>query len=217
MEEPKSQLKQPKRAFGLHPIIRWILISFFGILIALIIWRYWCYIRNPLDTASPDKLGLPALFVFSGLSFLFFLVPWEKLGLRVKKFGFLEFENIIETQATEYTEAFSEIEERINYLENCLENQTKVNSLKEYHEFQQAPILKELLVDFFTQNDHLEYSPVQILNLISQQPGFQKSQMPNPTPALIRRVLRKLVVDRVLEIKISKTGQTLYRRLTKTA
>jgi hypothetical protein len=114
--ENQDQSENTETILGLHPFVCWGLVIIFGVVLLFVAWRYWCYVQNPIEKLSPRQLGLPTIFVFSSAVFLFLLISWEKLGLRLKKFDALEFEQIVETHATEHAEDLSDIEDRLTSL-----------------------------------------------------------------------------------------------------
>lgn len=164
------------------------------------------YIANPENSASPDSLGLSAVLIFS-LSFLFFVAfPWRKFGIRIKKIGAIEFEEIVSTQATEHAEEMSYLQDRIDSLEASLRRLDDTTQIQE--SFQEHG-LKELLLDFLEKFDRWAFSPSRIKVWGSKQEGFDSfKNYPHP---FIRNTLQKLVAEGKLETRISKKGNTLYR------
>ena len=79
----------------------------------VLIWRY---IVNP-QSASPKEIGAPTLLISSLAFLIIILVPWGKIGLRIKKIGAIEFEQIVLTQKREQAEAIDTLLDRIEKLE----------------------------------------------------------------------------------------------------
>ena len=71
------------------------------------------YIKDPQNVASPKDLQLSTV-ILASLAILFLaLVPWHKLGLRIRKVGAIEFETVVNAQAREHAEEFAELRARI--------------------------------------------------------------------------------------------------------
>jgi hypothetical protein len=66
---------------------------------------------NPETALPPSQLGLGPLFIFSFLGLITFLIPLEDYGLRIKKFGPFEFEEILTTQKNEYLKEIEDLKE----------------------------------------------------------------------------------------------------------
>lgn len=198
--------EEMERVLGLHPIVRWGLVIFFGATLIFVAWGYCSFVQDPSDQMSPRQLGLPTIFVFSGTALFLLLVPWQKLGLRLKRFAGFEFERIVETQANEHAEELAEIDDRIESLESAVRGVHEGIQLGEiYHE----PALREELLEFFKKHHTSAFSPLRIRQWGAKQTGFE--QLANYDPAFLRSTLRKLVAEGVLETTISAKGSTLYR------
>jgi len=186
--------------------IKYVLISGLGIVLFFVVWQYLLYVHCPINGKSPSNLGLPTLFVFSASGLFLLLIPLKKLGLRIKKMGPLEFEQIVETQASEHAKDISEIEERFDYIENNINgfsaiSQVDVTShVKEIH---------DLLINFLSTNNRKSFSPLRIRKWGSKQTGFEK--LKDFDLNIIRKTLRKLVAKGALQIKVSEKGNTLYQ------
>lgn len=209
MEKRRKEAHAFDTSYGTIALPKWartILVIVFVLIEIFISWQYCLFIRNPQNAASPTDLGLPTLFVFSSTAIFLLLLPWEKFGLRLKKIGGIEFEQIVETQATEHAEEYAEIDKRLSDLENALRI---TNPTYEIGEKFFAPELRKLLVDFLTQHNAAPISPLRILTWGSKQPGFERLSSWNIYS--IRRELSKLVADGIAEPKLNKRGNTLYK------
>ena len=51
--------------------------------------------------AKPSELNLGTVLIYCLTALVIVLIPWKKLGLRLKKVGFVEFERVIKTQKNE--------------------------------------------------------------------------------------------------------------------
>lgn len=204
--DDQQQAEDTARVLGLHPGVRWGLAIFFGGILLFTSWRYWCFVENPNVPPSPSQLGLPTIFVFSGAMLILLLIPWERLGLRLKRIAGFEFEQVVETQATEHAEELTEIEDRLASLEKAVRDVHEGIQLEEmYYE----PELQERLLDFLTRYESTAFSPMRIRQWGAKQPGFER--LATYDPAFLRRTLRRLVAEGILETRISRKGNTLYR------
>ncbi len=159
-------------------------------------------------TVSPKDLELSNLLLFSVASFLFFSIPWHKLGLSLKKFGPLEFERKLEGQSEEHIKNISELENKIAELEAAIAasgHQVQVSAIQPTPEEQE---MRDLIVKFLTNFKQWSFSPSRMESWGAEQPGYSKLA---GNPSLLRRLLRSLVSEGVLETRVSKKGNTLYR------
>ncbi|ODB93520.1 hypothetical protein A3194_02185 [Candidatus Thiodiazotropha endoloripes] len=200
-EEQKEQL-----AFGINPIVRWGLSLFFALIAIWCLYYYYSYLSCPDEVASPSDLNLSVILIFC-FSVLFVLhIPWEKYGLRIKRIGALEFEQVVETQAAEHAEDLSEVEERLLNLEQAMR---ETHEGVQFNEMLAEPELRNLLISFLSTHNRWAFSPLRIRKWGSKQAGFEN--LSNYDPALLRSTLRKLVAEGVLETRVSKKGNTIYR------
>lgn len=166
------------------------------------------YIESPTTYASPSDLGLTMVFLFSIFSLFIVWIPWHKLGMRITKIGGIEFKEIVAEQASEHAEEISYLEDRIEVLEANYRRNSEVAEISEHF---QEPELRGLLTDFLTKYHNWAFSPSRIRAWGSQQQGF--STLTNYEHPFIRSTLQKMVSEGVLETRISKKGNTLYRIL----
>jgi len=159
---------------------------------------------------DPSKLGLSNLIIFSVLGLFVFLIPWHDYGLRLKKFGPFEFEQILITQAKEHATELRELRERILKLERVEKTTESMNvsgDSDQYHPGNKELI--DLLLKFLNKNSTWAFSPSRIISWGGKQPGFEPlGGFSSPT---IRKHLQLMVADGYAETRISKKGNTLYR------
>jgi hypothetical protein len=160
-------------------------------------------------TTSPKDLELSNLLLFSSASFLFFAIPWHKLGLSLKKFGPLEFERKLEGQSEEHIKDISALENKIAELEAAIvasRPQIQVSAIQPTSEEKE---IRALIVKFLTDFEQWSFSPSRIESWgAHSSPGYSKLA---DNSSLLRRLLRSLVSEGVLETRVSKKGNTLYR------
>lgn len=97
--------------------LRLIVASLVLVAIGGCLWIIVRYVMHPEYAAAPDKLGLSSILIFLVLLFVLLVIPFEKFNLQIKKIGPLEFEKVIQTQATERAEELAEVRESISRLE----------------------------------------------------------------------------------------------------
>ena len=155
--------------------------------------------------ATPHALDLSIIFIFSTSCVIFFGVPWHQLGLSLKKFGPFEFEQKLEGQLQERIQEISYIEDKLAKLETSLNQKATSKTISNNSTPEQK--MKDLIVKFLTEFQSSAYSPVRMEKWGAKQNGYSKFK--NQLD-LIRRMLRKLVVEKQLETRLSKRGNTLY-------
>ncbi len=205
LDKPEEELDSDKNYFTIPTSVK--------LLITLPILGFWAWsftiyrkhIFDPVNYVSPSSLGLPAILLFTA-SILFLLhLPWKKMGLRIKKIGAIEFEEIIKTQASEHTEEIAYLQSKITQIE--LKFSKQVNSAAE--QLPPEDDIKNLILSFLTEYSQWSFSPLRIQNWGVKQPNFQRiGQHSLPT---IKRKLRELVAENKLATRLSKKGNTLYR------
>ena len=85
----------------------------------------------------------------------------------------------------------------------------KNDGVTEFTESFQEPQLRELLTQFLTKYKKWAFSPSRIRAWGSQQQGFSGfSAYEYP---FVRSTLQKMVSENILETRVSKKGNTLYR------
>jgi hypothetical protein len=198
-----DQELQPSPPFELPILVRVILIFSLLGLLGFSIFVILRYLADP-TLASPKELGIPSLLLFSLVGLVILLVPWDKLGLRIKKIGAVEFEQVVLTQRKEQAEALDSLSQRIEKVERVYIPKT---------ETEDSPIprheLEDLLMKFFAKYPKTAFSPWRIQTWGAQREGFNRlSQYSRIT---IRQYLDRLLVEGKLETVLSRKGNTLYR------
>ncbi len=176
----------------------------------LLVVYYLIYILGLVE-ASPRDLGLSNLLLFSLICFLFFAVPWLKLSPALRRFGPLEFERKLEGQSEERIREISALEDRIAEIEARLDHMASPEAAVQVSRSQTDDRLRILILEFFFRFDRMSLSPRRLETWGAQQPGFEGLAR---NPALLRQLLRRLVVENRLETTVSEAGTTLYRLKT---
>ena len=205
-ENPEEELESSSNPFEI-PISVKIGISFFSLLlIGVCVYLVSKYLCAPKIFASPKDLGLTQIFLFSVAALIIVWVPWQRLGIRITKIGGIEFEKIVAEQASEHAEDLSYLYDRIEALEVGLRRTDEMADITEQFK---EPDLRSLLVDFLTKYDTWAFPPSRIRAWGAQQQGF--SALSGYEHPFIRSTLQKLVSENILETRVSKKGNTLYR------
>ena len=163
-------------------------------------------------TLDPSKLGLSNLIIFSILGLCVFLIPWHEYGLKLRKFGPFEFEQILTTQAKEHADEISELRGRIKLLEGLAQNDVAVSTVAK-----QMPLktedgtLRDLILKFLESHSKWAFSPSRIVSWGAKQQGFDV--LGTYKSSVVRRELQGMVADGYIETRISKKGNTLYRAM----
>ncbi|MEH6548282.1 MAG: hypothetical protein V7701_17735 [Sneathiella sp.] len=164
------------------------------------------YITNQVKYPAPKELGLSGVFLFFTTVLILIWIPWDKLGLRITKIGGIEFKEIVAEQASENAEEFSYLQDRIEYLEGKLHS---MDELAVFHEKFEGPELRNLLLEFLDNYKIWSFSPSRIMSWGAQQQGF--SALSSYEHRRIRSTLQSMVAETLLETRVSKKGNTLYR------
>ena len=164
------------------------------------------YILYSEQLASPKEIGVTSLMAFSFIGFFLFLIPWENMGLRIKKIGNIEFVEVVKEQSKEHEQDMVLIEQRLSELEDKVR---KNDSLDELIENAATPQLEVALLSFLSKNSSTAYSPSRIRYECENLPEY--SNISGEEVQFIRRTLRKLVSEEKLSTTVSAKGNTLYR------
>jgi hypothetical protein len=205
-EKPEEELESASSNFDIPGWLRWT-VSIISIVLIFFCSIYaYKYVGNPKDYVSPKDLGLSSLFLFSITALFLVWIPWSRLGIRISKIGGIEFKEIVQGQASEHAEDISYLEDRIESLEAHIR---KVDEMSEFTESFQEPELRQQLLTFLTKYKEWAFSPSRIRAWGSQQQGY--SALSNYEHPFIRSTLQKMVSENLIETRISKKGNTLYR------
>lgn len=205
-EHPEEELENVNERFRIPCMLKWCitlaaigLIALCGVLVVK-------YVNAPDKFASPSDLGVSSVFLFSASALILVWMPWHALGLRITKIGGIEFKEIVAEQATEHAEEMVYLQDRIEALENNLRQLNGVTVLAESFE---EPKLRALLLEFLTKYKESAFSPSRIRAWGSLQQGF--AALGKYNHPFLRSTMQKMVSEGVLETRISKKGNTLYR------
>lgn len=205
-EVPEEELEPSSKSFDIPHWLKWTASIVSVVLIAFCAAYTTKYVASPREYASPNELGLSSIFLFSVSALLLVWIPWSRLGIRISKIGGIEFKQIVQEQASEHAEELSYLVDRIESLEAQVR---KSDEMVEFTESFEEPQLRKLLLDFLTKYKEWSFSPSRIRAWGSKQQGFSSlSKYEHP---FIRSTLQKMVADNLLETRISKKGNTLYR------
>lgn len=169
------------------------------------------YILYSETLASPKEIGVTSIMVFSFFGFFLILIPWEKMGLRIKKIGNIEFVEVVKEQSKEHELDMSLIEQRLSELEDKVRKNEPIDGLIETKE---TSDLEAKLLSFLTINSPTAYSPTRIRFECRNLPNYKT--VSRQEVQFIRSTLRKLVSARKLTTTVSAKGNTLYRIINQT-
>ena len=211
MAEPENvDLDSPPRdnAFEIPHRLRLAILFVLAIAILLFLWLLCIKFSDGAKDSDPSKMEL--IYVIIGLSIAFAVccLKWETYRFRIAKIGPVEFYDIVGKQAEEREKALGEISARIDQLEKQLEAQTgdsfsskDTDAVPESTSFEN---LKQQLTEFLASRDRTAFSPLRIQNLRNDK--YAPHGLTD-----IKRALRALLADGIVETKISQRGNTLYR------
>jgi hypothetical protein len=161
---------------------------------------------SPALLVSPKELNLDKIALFGVLILLLAIAPWDRLGLRIKKVGWLEFDRISRGQATESAVELTEIRTRLDEVESRVRSQDTVATIAEH--FGELEVIP-LLVRFLTEHQPRAFSPMRVRDWGARQSGFER--LGKVSLSEMRRMLQKLVADGMASTAVSRMGNTLYR------
>ncbi|CAH7008188.1 conserved hypothetical protein [Vibrio chagasii] len=199
IESISSGLKIP---FGLRICVSTVSL----LLISFCVYYTWMYIESPKVFASPKELSIGGIFIFSITALFVVWIPWGELGIRITKIGSVEFKDIVQGQASEHAEELSYLAIRIEFLEQKVKESDELACL---FDPARETTLRPILLEFLTKYKKWAFSPSRIRVWGAKQQGF--SSLSNYEHPLIRSTLQKLVSEGLLETRVSKKGNTLYR------
>ena len=205
-EKPEEELESSTNPFQIPGVLKWV-VTIVSLFLVVFCMYYFCkYLGAPSVYASPSNLGLTSIFLSSVTAMFIVWMPWQKLGIRITKIGGIEFKEIVEEQASEHAEEISYLQDRVEALEASFR---RSNELVDFIESSNEPQLRNLLMEFLTKYKEWAFSPSRIRAWGSQQQGF--SALSNYEHPFIRSTLQKMVSEGLLETRLSKKGNTLFR------
>lgn len=177
--------------------------------VAFIILSVWLILKHAFEPKiypSPKDLQLNTIIIFNLALFFLSILPLERMGIRIRKIGQIEFEQIINVQAREHAEELAEIRAQIDELEKSLSGVDGVGKML----FEMSsPELRPIVLKFLNQFQPVAYSPVKIRNWGAQQPGFER--LGTISLGNLRAILQGLLVEGKVVTRVSKLGNTLYK------
>jgi hypothetical protein len=156
---------------------------------------------------KPSELGLGTALIFCLAGVALVLIPWDLLGLRLKKFGPLEFERVINTQKKEQSESLAHLQEQIDELKRAAGTKLAVESVATPAVTPRVD-LPVLLKRFFGNYPRRFFSPFTIKSWGGRQPKFQELAFFEKED--ITQALLSMLAKNEVQTKISKKGNTLY-------
>jgi hypothetical protein len=174
--------------------------TLFGVSLVALLLVAGFYVASLLGcTAYPPKdLGLSGIILFLMACVLLFGVDWDAMGLSLKKFGPLEFEQKLEGQSQEHVVAIAELEARLAKLEPDGAQPSGDDSTEDFD---------QLIINFLFEHRRWSFSPVRMEQWGADREGYDGLRN---KPAVLRRSLRRLVAEGKLETRVSRKGNTLY-------
>ncbi len=159
--------------------------------------------------AKPSEFGLGAVLIFCLTGLVIILVPWGTLGLRLKKIGPLEFEQVISTQKKEQSESVAFLQRQIDELKKAFEaSPSGVERVEPLSEPHPSFVLPNVLQKFLKNYPGRFFSPFTIKNWGAKRSGFE--ELGSFSKAEISQALLTMLAANQLQTKLSKRGNTLY-------
>lgn len=205
-EDREALISEGEPLAGLPGCLRWALGVGAAVVLAVCGWLMWDYVQDPRQSASPQDLQLGNVMIAALAILVLAVVPWQKLGLRIRKIGAIEFDRVVSTQANEYAEEFSEQRTRIVELEKMVH---ALDDTSETSKYFAAQNLRPLVIEFLNAFQPTAYSPRRIREWGARQRGFER--LKDYEQGMIRRILQDLVAEGRLATRVSRLGNTLYK------
>jgi hypothetical protein len=176
------------------------------VLILLILTAYFYFILGTPQNIDPSKFGLSEIFIFLTIILAVINIPWGKMGIRIKKIGMLELEQVIKEQSSDNSIEFADLQKQIDELKEIkIENtQNNINTVNKKN----INELDNLILKFLEEHSNYAFSPLRIKNYGGELDGFEK--LKNVHTSEIRESLRRLLSKNKVETRISKKGNTIY-------
>ncbi len=157
--------------------------------------------------AKPSELGLGTVLIFCLAALAVLLIPWDTLGLRLTKIGFLEFSEVIRTQKKEQSESITFLQGQIDALKQAAATSRGASDVEHWapHPSYALPIV---LGRFLKNYPGRFFSPLLINKWGAKQPGFE--ELGSFSKEEISQALMKMISENHVRTKLSKRGNTLY-------
>jgi hypothetical protein len=157
--------------------------------------------------AKASELGLGPVLLFCLGALAVILIPWDTLGLRLTKVGFLEFSQVIRTQKKEQSESIAFLQEQIDALKQETEANKRVSEVEQWIT-PPSHVLPNLLIRFLRNYRGQFFSPTKINKWGAEQPGFR--ELASYSKEEISQALGKMLSENQVRTQISERGNTLY-------
>lgn len=206
IEEPTSDSDavSTSQEFGLSGGLKFVFVLVFGIPAALVLALFVHY--GFKTDAKPSEFGLGAVLIFCLTGLAIVLVPWRLFGLRLKKIGPLEFEQVISTQKREQSESVTFLESQIEEIRTALK--AKQGFVEHQESSPPSSALPILLEKFLRAYPGRFFSPFYIKNWGSEQPSFE--QLGSFSKAEITQSLLIMLAANRVRTRLSRKGNKLY-------
>jgi hypothetical protein len=158
--------------------------------------------------AKPSELGLGAVLIFCLTGLAIVLVPWSILGLRLKKIGPLEFEQVISTQKKEQGESIAFLQNQIDQLKVAVDTRSGAAERIEKEIRSARSTVPALVEQLLQRYPGRFFSPYTIKSWGGRQQGFE--ELGSFDKAEITQALLTMLAENKIRTRISKKGNTLY-------
>jgi len=168
--------------------------------------------------AKPSELNLGTVLIYCLTALVIVLIPWKKLGLRLKKLGFVEFERVIKTQKKEQIVDIVSLQKQIDQLKGIPPIGTgpvgeravepMAGTPRDVKRNGERESLLGLLQKFLQHYSRYYFSPSRIKFWGATRDGFH--ELDSYSKEEISQGLQHLLVANKVRTKISKKGNTLY-------
>ena len=192
-------------------------IVFAAVIIVPLAWSIYRFMEYAWahPAATPTELRLPETILLLIVALALVWIPWHRLGVSVKKIGWLEFEQVVTVQKKESVDAVVALENRVVELERLLAQLTPSTGAPPTQAFIQSgkanASLRDLILTFLRQYQRWYFNAARIRLWGSKQAGFEKlSEYP---AVLISQELARLLVAGLVSHRISESGSTLYKAI----
>jgi len=171
---------------------------------------------NP--TVTPTQLRVHEVIVFAVALLVLVLMPWHRLGLRIKKVGWVEFERIVTVQKKEHAETIASLVDRLSALEAMLPREAGVSPDPADATHGITPVqtgeanrqLRDLILTFLKSRPAHYFNAARIRSLARGDERF--GTLSDHPSVLLNQELQRLLAAGLVRTRISRrSGDTLYR------
>jgi hypothetical protein len=200
---------------GLPPILKFGLSGVFG-LVAFVVLVFMAHYAWRTD-AKPSELYLGQVLIFALSAIVLLLVPWDKLDLRVKKVGWLEFQQTTRNQ----TESIGGVLEDIDQMKRRLK-MAPFSEFQQIGELEGQQLIYKAREDDAENRDHLDHLLEKLLQRFpgryfsassviwwgAEQEGFE--DLAKHSEAEINLRLQRMVYLKRVVTRVGKNGKIQY-------